>query len=342
MPTQLLTQTLDSMTISIGQQAHLRLSVLVGRDAKLQWPDLKVKQQITPGVEVVAVSEPDTNTVNTNSDLVVVERTWTLTAWEQGLYAIPALTVQMGGQTIYGQKSALKVLTVDVDTLHPNQFYPAKEVQSPPMQWSEWRPLMMGSFLIICLVAAVLWAFIRLQQQKPVRLKLLPRRKKEPAHQRALTAIGQIKQEQMAASGDQKAYYTRLTDTLRRYMEERFHFSAMEMTSDEIIARLEQEADVSALSELRDVLRTADLVKFAKHAALLNENDRNLLSAIHFIDKTKQTESQETLEPEPTMSQEDKQSLQLRKGLKIAAWVAALMAAALAGWMVYSIWQLSS
>lgn len=44
-------------------------------------------------------------------------------------------------------------------------------------------------------------------------------------------------------SEDQKAYYTLLTDVLRKYIKERFGFNAMEMTSSEIITRLQNEND---------------------------------------------------------------------------------------------------
>ena len=57
-------------------------------------------------------------------------------------------------------------------------------------------------------------------------------------HQKAMKEIEQIKAERMVSSENPKEYYTKLTDTLRKYIEERYHFSAMEMTSGEIIERV--------------------------------------------------------------------------------------------------------
>ena len=48
-----------------------------------------------------------------------------------------------------------------------------------------------------------------------------------------------------------------------------------------------------------ELFRTADLVKFAKHTPLMNENDANLVNAIDFINDTKEKED-ENAKPQPT------------------------------------------
>ena len=109
--------------------------------------------------------------------------------------------------------------------------------------------------------------------------------------------IAQIKEDKLVQSEDSKEYYTQLTDTLRQYISERFKFNAMEMTSAEIIEHLQAENDEEALNELRELFRTADLVKFAKYTTLINENDRNLVTAVEYINQTK---IEEEVKPQPT------------------------------------------
>ena len=58
------------------------------------------------------------------------------------------------------------------------------------------------------------------------------------------------------------------------------------------------------VAELRELFETADLVKFAKYSTLINENDRNLVSAIDFINSTK-TEEVVTEQREETALTED-------------------------------------
>ena len=100
-----------------------------------------------------------------------------------------------------------------------------------------------------------------------------------------------IKIEKKKKKEDVKSYYTELTDALRIYMQERFGFNAMEMTSDEIIDKLNEQQDKEWIDELRTLFNMSDLVKFAKYKPLINENDMNLINAIEFINKTKVEET---------------------------------------------------
>ena len=126
--------------------------------------------------------------------------------------------------------------------------------------------------------------------------------------------------------------YTELTDAIRTYIKDRFGFNALEMTSSEIIDKLLEMNDKDAISDLRTLFQTADLVKFAKHNPLMNENDANLINAIDFINDTKEKED-ENAKPQPTeITVIEKRSL--RTKILLVAGIVAL-AAALVGSLVY-------
>lgn len=330
-------QTVDSVGILIGEQAHLRLEVTMPKGARLEWPTLQPNQYVTPGVEVVAVA--DGKTVETGKEQQKACRVYTITSFDESLYALPALPVKVNGKTYRGGTSALKVITVDVDTLHPNQYYPPKDVQDNPFLWSEWRPFLWLSVLTLALALLVFYLFVRLRENKPIITKLRIVRH-VPAHQRALSAIEKIKTERMQQSEDQKAYYTQLTDTLRKYIQERFGFNAMEMTSSEIIGRLQENGDKKMLDELRELFTTADLVKFAKYSTLINENDLNLVNAVNFIDETKQDE-QETVEKiAPKLSENDQKVKKNRVTLKGLLWALGTIIVALVAYVGYHVYLL--
>lgn len=314
----------DSVGILIGQQLNLNLTVTAPRGASIQFPSFKPRQQITPGVEVLKEMVGDT--VQVEGDKVQVTKTYTLTSFDEHLYAIPALRVKVNGKPYIGVTVPLKVITMDVDTLHPDQFFPPKDVQDNPFLWSEWSPLFWLSLLMLLLCAAGAYLWIRLKQNKPIvaRIRIV---RHIPPHQKALNEIEHLKAERMQSSEDQKAYYTRLTDTLRRYINERFGFNAMEMTSQDIIERLQQSGDQKMIDELRSLFRTADLVKFAKYETLINENDLNLVNAINFIDETKtdQKETEERIAPE--LSENDARSQRTRRITKLLFWTAFALAA---------------
>ena len=148
--------------------------------------------------------------------------------------------------------------------------------------------------------------------------------------------IERLKAEHMPTSEDQKAYYTRLTDTLRKYIEERFGFNAMEMTSTEIIARLQEVDDKKMIDELRELFTTADLVKFAKYSTLINENDMNLVNAVQFINETKQENQPTTERVEPKLTEQEMRTKRSRVVLK---WAIAALAVVCAVMFVYVLYK---
>ena len=295
-------QRIDSLQILIGQQTVLHLKASVKQGDKVQLPSFKPQQQITPGVEVVDV--------------------------------IPALNVKVNGKNCHGNQLALKVLTVPVDTVHPNQFYPPKDVQDNPFSWSEWSPLFWLSLLLLILCGAWLYLRNRLKNNKPIitHIRIV---KRVPAHEKALNQINVIKQQHVENQETQKAYYTQLTNTLREYIVSRFGFNAMEMTSAEIIERLREAGDQKMIDELKELFQTADLVKFAKYETLVNENDANLVNAINFIDQTKTDEKPTEEKVVPQLTNEEQKTQSQRRLIKSLLWIGAIVGLALLGYIIY-------
>lgn len=328
---------IDSIEILIGEQTDVVLSVTAKKGAKVRMPEYKPSQYITPGVEVLQNSDADTSTLD--NGLVKITKKYTLTSFDENLYYLPPMKVKVDGKEYKSKSLALKVLTVPVDTLHPEKFYPPKGVQDNPFQWSEWEPAFWLSivWVLICVLTYYLWT--RLKENKPVIVKIRMI-KKLPPHQKALKEIENIKENKMSVSEDQKTYYTLLTDVIRKYIKERFGFNAMEMTSTEIISRLQQESDKKMIDELRELFMTADLVKFAKYSTLINENDANLVNAVEFINTTK-LENQPTVERvEPDITEADKLKMRSRTLLKGSIITLSVIGVALFVYVAYQVYLL--
>ena len=328
---------IDSIAIFIGEQTGVTLTVVSQPDKVVQMPDIRSGQMLTPGVEVVDIIDQDT--VNVDSETWRIQRKYLLTSFEENTYLIPAFAVKVAGKEYKTNPLALKVMTLEVDTLHMNQFFGPKDVQDNPFQWAEWSSLFWISFIALILMAIAVYLYVRLKQNKPIISRILIV-KHIPAHQRALTAIDKIKQEKMQSSDDQKAYYTRLTDTLRTYIKERFGFNAMEMTTTEIIVNLNKCKDHRMISELRELFETADLVKFAKHSTLINENDLNLVNAISFIDQTKTQETETEERIVPKRSKDDERTRESRRIIKVLLWCVAVVVAVAMIYVIYNVLML--
>ena len=324
---------LDSLQLYIGQQTNLTLSVTFDAKQKLQMPDIKKGQELIPDIEVVEVGSPDTAVLN-DGKRMTVSQAYTITAWDSAFYYLPPMQVMVDTSRYESKSLALKVYTVDIDTLHLDQFFPPNDIMELPFMWEEWRMVIFGSLLFLLMLAciAVLWYHVK--HGKPI-VRFIRRKKKLPPHQVAMTEIERIKSERKWAEEDSKEYYTLLTDTLRNYIRDRYGFNAMEMTSNEIIERLISENNQEALDELREIFRTADLVKFAKWSTLINENDANLVAAVEYVNQTK-IEVDPNAKPEPEIIKEtDQKRLTQVKIMRVAMVVLGVLSVALLAWIVW-------
>ena len=249
------------------------------------------------------------------------------------------MKVKIDGKSYESKSLALKVLTFEVDTTNVDQFFGPKDVQDNPFQWSDWSLSFWLSVLMLLLLAAAYYLYLRLRDNKPIITHIRVVKRLLP-HQKALQQIEQIKADKMVASENSKEYYTKLTDTIRKYIEERYGFNAMEMTSSEIIDHLMATQDESALSELRHLFLTADLVKFAKYSTLINENDANLVNAIDFINQTKLENEPQEETVKPQLSEEDQRSQKARRVLKLVITAISVVCLALFGYVVYTLYLL--
>ena len=328
---------IDSIQILVGQQAHVTLTAVAKENSKVEFPQFKPTQMITPGVEVLGSQELESQ--QEDNGFVTRATVYTLTSFDDTLYYLPPMTVKIDGKPYKSKSLALKVLTIDVDTTNVDQFFGPKDVQDNPFQWSDWSLTFWLSVLMLVLLAICYYLYLRMRDNKPIITHIRIVKKLLP-HQKAMQQIEQIKAEKMVTAEDSKEYYTRLTDTIRKYIEERYGFSAMEMTSSEIIAKLMETQDEGALSELRHLFLTADLVKFAKYSTLINENDMNLVSAIDFINQTKLENEpvEETVKPQ--LSEEDQRSQKARRLLKTIIIAISVVCLALFGYVVFTLYQL--
>ena len=328
---------IDSIQIFVGQQAHVTLTATAKENAKMEFPQFKPTEYITPGVEVLDRKELEQQPQD--SGFVSRRMVYTMTSFDDTLYYLPPMTVKIDGKPYKSKSLALKVLTIEVDTLHADQFFGPKDVQDNPFQWSDWSLPFWLSVLMLVLLAIGYCLYLRLRDNKPIISHIRIVKRLLP-HQKAMKEIEQIKADKMVSSENSKEYYTKLTDTLRKYIEERYGFNAMEMTSSEIIDRLMSTKDQKSLDELRQLFTTADLVKFAKYSTLINENDANLVNAIEFINQTKleNVPVEEILKPQ--LSEEDQRSQKTRRVLKYFITAIAVVCLMIFGYVVFVLYSL--
>ena len=142
-----------------------------------------------------------------------------------------------------------------------------------------------GLILFGLLAWLIAWLIARYMSKRKATPRPAP---KIPAHIVANKALVELGHRKLWQKGKVKAYYTALTSILRTYISGRWAIGALEMTTDEIIAELrDHEMPMQSRTDLITILRTADMVKFAKAEPEAEENEESLSRALYFVENTK-------------------------------------------------------
>ena len=278
--------SIDSAAILIGEQTVLHLTVTTdnGKNVIVPIPN----DTLMTGVEVLNIAKADTTVIDNNR--LLIKQDILVTSFDSSLYLLPPFKVIDQTDTIYSNQVALKVSTIPVNIDKPDEFNDIKDTWDPPFVLADYYLLIYGVLFACFLICLIGYILKRLRNRQSI----IPFKKQEPKlppFEMAMKELDEIKQQKLWQQGRNKEYYTLLTDTLRKYMVNRFGINAMEMTSGEILEliRLESEAN-SSYNSLKQILELADFVKFAKLHPLPDENELSLMNAYLFVNQTKVVE----------------------------------------------------
>lgn len=282
--------TLDKDRILIGQQAHLSLTVSYRTDQNLRsvgWPN--VGDTLTGKIDVVKDSGVDTLQPDKQNDPLLrkLTRTLTITSWDSGYWAVPPFVFTINGDTLETLPMLLTVITVAVDT--SAAIKDIKDIYEVPYGWKDWLrehwPWVAGGVAAVAVLAmAIVWFVHRSRRPKPVAAPVEP---EKPLHVRTLLALEEVEKKKLWQQGLVKEYHSAITDILRGYIEERFQVPALESTTDDLLGILRMSSmGAGQREQLANLLRMADMVKFAKWTPLPTENEQLLAGAVKLVQQT--------------------------------------------------------
>lgn len=290
--------SLDSTLMVIGGQMQLILEVVQPADLKVAFPQFT--DTITENIEIVEAHPGDTAVID--GDRIAISRAYTITSFDSGLHYLPPIHFEyMEGEMMRRETTrSLALMVVNpFEEVDPEKgIFDLKSPYDLPFIFAELLKYQKWLVLFFLLQAIIALVIIYLQRtKKPLSQIFVKEKPKEPAHIVALRELDKIKKEKLWQSGQIKTFYSQLTDALRRYLEERYHFQAMEQTSGEIMSSIKriELPNKKLYDQLHQILDTADLAKFAKYQPLTDENDLALINAYFFVNQTKE-EPQETAE----------------------------------------------
>ncbi|MDR0692715.1 MAG: hypothetical protein LBF69_06735 [Prevotellaceae bacterium] len=276
----------DRDSIMIGEQVQWTLKATIDRSIDAFFPLI---DSITDG-RIELLKNNGLDTLQASSNNITVQHTYVITSFDEGLYTLPEIPILLRHHdgkldTAYFERLSLLVKTLPIDTTS-FEPYDIKMPITYPITFMEVLPWALSGLAVLALIAFVIYVIIRRRQHKPIFFKPKP---KEPPHITALRELNKIKADKLWQNNKVKLYYTRVTDVLRIYMEERYKIQAMEQTSDEILLTFQSmQLPGELMDKLRELLSVSDLVKFAKYQPMTDDNEKALVTAQEFVDYTKE------------------------------------------------------
>lgn len=282
---------LDTTTIAIGEQT--RLTVAAMRDieqnqADFSWPDWK--DSIPGGLEILNPFETDTLVIDLENGSVAfaIRRMYLVTCWDSGFVAIPPVGILYGVDTIFSNSLELNVLLAPRG--EAGKIAGAADIRTTEWSLSErltqWMPWILAVLCVIGLSVWMLrkWHTRELSEEKVDRTESKPI---EPAHLTALRDLERIESDAIWENGDVKKHHSNTSEVLRRYLEGRFEFRALERSTEEIKQGIPNLPLLSEDAEtLLNILELTDLVKFAKWNPTTDDHIRVVKRAIRFVEQT--------------------------------------------------------
>ena len=276
---------IDSTTLFIGDQTdlHLRATCEVGEQVQLP----VLSKELIPGIEIVDKTIIDTAMLNDGR--VQYNQYVTLTSFEDSLFYIAPLPFVSGDDTVWSESLTLNVVQPFEMDSTDMAITDIKGIYKAPIWW--WGTL---RWVLLALAIAgigvggyYLITYLQSRARKSED-EVLPTEPLRPAEEVALEKLDAIREQKIWQTGQVKEYHTQLTDVVREYIARRFEVSSVEQTSDETLRAMRGLlSDKKELYEsLREMLTLADLVKFAKWTATLDENEKSLRSAYTFVKET--------------------------------------------------------
>ena len=276
---------IDTTNIRIGEQFNLQISV--GEIQNVIIPKLELK-----GLEII-----DSTKIDTLKNSLI--RRFILTGFDSGSFYIPQQQIFVKNQAFLTDSLLINVATIAIDTTKVKKF-PIKSIKSEPYTFDDFRIYI---YLLIAALAIVsfwiYWFVVRKQKENEEEATY----KAMPPYEEAIYRLNELDEKLLWQNNKIKEYYSELTEIIRGYIERELKVPALENTTDEVLDMLKDFKDAEriqtskeTLKKLKELLREADLVKFAKSKPLANEIEEDRKDAEEIISN---------LTPKPIIGKDD-------------------------------------
>jgi len=277
--------TADKTTPLIGDPVQLILHIRIPAQAKFIPPDFSSLSSPIFVKEVGSLSVVSQTNGETEYQLPL-----TVVLWGIGQYFTPPLVVSYQVDAASPVNLSVESIQFDVPSvLNENDLSlrPLKP-QINLRYFPVWILGVVVAVVIILSAFVVRYRLVRKSSQPP------PNTMNNNWHPEANTALNSLRQ--FGQSGDNPpTIYVQVSDCLRQYLDARFALQASDLTTSELLANLETRQIIvnDQQQKLAEMLKRADLVKFARVIPKLNTAQQYAVIAAQWIQSVEQTQAEQ-------------------------------------------------
>jgi len=267
----------DTTNIRIGEQFKYQISV--DDTANVIIPKLENLK----GIEIVEDIATDTLEKN-------LIKKYILTSFDSGAYYIPSQQIFIRNRAYLTDSILINVATVAIDTTKQKMF-PIKAIQSEPYTFDDFKPYLIWVILGVLLIAGLIYYLKTRKKEEITEEEIIAAL---PPYEEAIERLQKLDEKLLWQNNQVKRYYSELTDIIRAYIEKELKIPALESTTDELIETMKDfneaktiETSRENIRKLKELLREADLVKFAKSKPLSHEIEEDRRDAEDVLNELK-------------------------------------------------------
>jgi hypothetical protein len=276
----------DTSRIYIGDQ--IKFKVTVDQPTDLPLSILSFKDSLIKNIEIL--SGPVIDTIKLNGR-TIIEHNYLITSFDTGYYQLPPVYLETKSDNdvkrFYSDYTFLEVVRTDITPPNDVEIFDIIAPYKAPIGLGEILPWLLAALLAGMLAYLAFRLYKKFNNKKVV--EDVVEKLSEPAHIIAFRELEKLKEEKLWQQGEIKPYYTKLTEILRQYLENRFGVNSLELTTDETLTMLLHSGfkKDKNFEQLKNILESADMVKFAKYNPTALDNETCFQESWNFIDNTK-------------------------------------------------------
>jgi len=228
--------------------------------------------------------------VTQNAMLKGGEFEFRVAVYDTGRFTIPTIPVLVfrGGQvsdTVWTAEREVFVTSTLADSVTTPR--PLKPYEEHPLRLADVLREYWPWALCALILAALVYAYIR-YRRRPHELLAEAAPPPVPAAELAVRELIALRDKKYPERGMMKEHFSEFSEVLRRYLEGRFAFPALEMTTYEL-AKEFRTSELPAIftDELLPLLKTADMVKFAKEIPTLDAAAKLIEAGFEIVEQTR-------------------------------------------------------